>query len=93
MSPLVEIGERVVKAKVRVVYEFVDESIVLECFSIVAEVKADVPIDILAFGIPGCATWVRIPRAYGHIRAQFACIGDGSSRHGRRSRGLVIVFW
>ena len=82
-----------VKAKVRVVYEFVDESIVLECFSIVAEVKADVPIDILAFGIPGCATWVRIPRAYGHIRAQFACIGDGGSRHGRRSRGLVIVLW
>ena len=46
------------------------------CFAIVAEVKADVPIDILAFGIQGCATCGRIPRAYGHIRAQFACIGD-----------------
>jgi hypothetical protein len=34
---------------------------------------------------------VRIPRAYGHIRAQTACIGDGSGSHGRLSRVLVIV--
>ena len=46
-------------------HKFVDEGIVFDCFAIVAEVKADVPIDILAFGIPGCATCVRIPRAYG----------------------------
>ena len=30
-------------------HEFVDEGIVFNCFAIVAEVKADVPIDILAF--------------------------------------------
>ncbi len=73
-------------------HNFVDEGIVFKCFAIVAEVKADVPIDILPFGIPGCATCVRIPRAYGHIRAQFACSGDVSSRHGRRSRVLIVIW-
>ncbi len=73
-------------------HKFIDEGIVFNCFAIVAEVEADVPIDILAFGTPGGATCVRIPRAYGHIRAQFACVGDVSSRHGHRSRVLIAIW-
>ncbi len=51
----------------RVMHNAVDEGIVFSGFAIVAEVKADVPIDILPLCIPGCATCVRIPRTYGHI--------------------------
>ena len=83
MSPLVEIGERGVKAKVRVVYEFVDESIVLECFSIVAEVKADVPIDILAFGIPG------VPRGCG-FRGRMGISGPNSHALAMVVAGMVV---
>ena len=76
MTPLVEIGYRAVKGEVRVMHSFVDECIIVDCFSIIAKVKSDIPIDILAFRVPGCATCVRVPRAYGCIRAQFACIGE-----------------
>ncbi len=75
----------------RVVYSFFDECIIVDCFAIIAKVKLDVPIDILAFRVPGCATCVWVPRAYGYIRAPFACIGDVICRHGRQSRVLMIV--
>ena len=65
--------------------------IFLYCFAVIAKVESDVPIDVLSFRIAGCTSRVRIPRAYGHIRAQTACIGDGSGSHGRLSRVLVIV--
>ena len=65
--------------------------IFLYCFAVIAKVESDVPVDVLSFRIAGCTSRVRIPRAYGHIRAQTACIGDGSGSHGRLSRVLVIV--
>ena len=69
---------------------FVGE-ILLYYFAVIAKVESDVPVDVLSFRIAGCTSRVRIPRAYGHIRAQTACIGDGSGSHGRLSRVLVIV--
>ena len=68
---------------------FVGE-ILLYYFAVIAKVESDVPVDVLAFRIAGCTSRVRIPRAYGHIRAQSACIGDGIGRHGRQ---LWIVWW
>ena len=65
--------------------------IFLYCFAVIAKVESDVPVDVLSFRIAGCTSRVRIPRAYGHIRAQTACIGDGSGIHGRLSFVAVIV--
>ena len=69
---------------------FLDE-ILFDDFAVISKVESNVPIYALAFRIPWCTSRVRIPRAYGHIRAQTACIGDGSGRHVRFSRVLVIV--
>ncbi len=77
----------------RVVHSFVEECIIVDCFSIIAKVKSDAPIDILAFRVPGCATCVRVPRAYWYIRAQFTGIGDVIRRHGSQSRVLMTVIW
>ena len=65
--------------------------ILLYYFAVISKVKSDVPVDVLSFCIAGCTSRVRIPRAYGHIRAQTACIGDGSGIHGRLSFVAVIV--
>ena len=67
--------------------------IFLYCFAVIAKVESDVPVDVLSFRIAGCTSRVRIPRAYGHIRAQSACIGDGICCHGRQWRVLLIVWW
>ena len=67
--------------------------ILLYYFAVIAKVESDVPVDVLSFRITGCTSRVRIPRAYGHIRAQTASIGDGSGSHGRLSRVLVRVRW
>ena len=69
---------------------FVGE-ILLYYFAVISKVESDVPVDVLAFRIAWRTTRVWIPRAYGHIRAQTACIGDGSGIHGRLSFVAVIV--
>ena len=56
-------------------HNFVDEGIVFSCFAIVAEVKADVPIDILPFGrvCHVCADFAGVWAHQGPIRMHWRC--------------------
>ncbi len=57
--------------------------------------QAEVPVEVLAFGVLSGATSVRIPRiprTDGHFTAQTACIGEVIGRHVRDSRHLVVVW-